>query len=113
MKKYLLLLPLLLAFASCSDDKDEPASDELTGSCWSQTASDRTDTFYFALGGKCTVEWKYEGFDRVMQEYRYTFKSPNVTIVTPVTHFTYEGHIENNVLYIHLFDRDLALQKIR
>ena len=30
------------------------------------------DTIYFAADHKCTAEWKYEGFDAVKREYRYS-----------------------------------------
>lgn len=100
-----------MIFSSCSDKDEVPTSDELVGSVWSQTDGNRTDTFYFALDQKCTVEWKYEGSKPVKQEYRYSYKIPNVTLKTGANTFT--GQIENNVLSIHIFDRDLILKKIR
>ena len=41
---------------SCSDKDETPASDELVGTVWSQTDGNRTDTFYFAIGQKCTYQ---------------------------------------------------------
>lgn len=114
MKQLFFILCISLAAVilfSCSDQDDTPASDELVGSVWSQTADGRTDTFYFALDRKCTVRWQYNGFDPVKQEYRYSYKSPNVTIETGSKTFT--GRIEGDVLSIHIFDRNLALKKIR
>ncbi len=108
---YSLLLAICLLGTSCSSDNDTPASDPLVGTVWSQTTGNRTDTFYFALNGKCTTEWKIGELDPVRQEYRYTFKSPDVTIDTGTSKYT--GRIENEVLSIHIFDRDLALQKVR
>lgn len=114
MKQLFFILCISLAtmtLSSCSDKDDTPASDELVGSVWSQTVADRTDTFYFALDRKCTVTWQYEGSDPVKQEYRYSYKSPNVTIETGSKTLT--GRIEGDVLSIHIFDRDLALKRIR
>lgn len=114
MKRLFLLLSICFAgiiLSSCSDKEETPASDELVGTVWSQTTEGRTDTFYFALGSKCTAEWGYEGSDPVKQEYRYSYKAPNVTIETSANTFT--GRIDGDVLFIHIFDRDLALKKIR
>ena len=112
--KRLFLLSICFAgilLSSCSDKGETPASDELIGTVWSQTTEGRTDTFYFALDRKCTAEWKYENSDPVRQEYRYSYKAPNVTIETGANTFT--GCIDSDVLSIHIFNRDLALKKIR
>lgn len=114
MKQLFFILCISLAaviLSSCSDKDNTPASDELVGSVWSQTADGRTDTFYFALDRKCTITWQYEGSDPVKQECRYSYKSPHVTIETGVKTIT--GRIEGNVLSINIYDRDLALQRIR
>lgn len=112
--KQLFLLSICFAgilLSSCSGKEEIPASDELTGTVWSQTAEGRTDTFYFGINHECAVEWKYEYFKPVTQECRYSYKAPNVTIKTGANTFT--GRIDNDVLSIHIFDRDLALKKIR
>lgn len=114
MKQLLLLMSIGLTgiiLSSCSDKDQSPASDELAGTVWSQAAEGRTDTFYFALDHKCTAEWKYDGFDPVKQEYRYSYKAPNVTIETGAN--TYTGRIEGDVLSIHIHDSDLVLKRIR
>ncbi len=114
MKQLFLILSICLAamiLPSCSDKDETPASDELVGTVWSQADGNRTDTFYFALGQKCTYQWKIGEFDAVNQEYRYRFKAPIVTIETGANTFT--GRIEGDVLSIHIFDRDLSLKKIR
>lgn len=101
---------LLFAATSCSDD-DTPAGDDLVGTVWSQTVSNRTDTFYFALDHKCTYEWQIGDADPVKQEYRYSFKAPTVTIETGAN--TFIGRIEGDALSIRVFDQDLSLKKIR
>lgn len=106
----LLFLSCYLLATSCSED-ETPASDELIGTVWSQVAEGRTDTIYFAADHKCTAEWKYEGFDAVKQEYRYSIDGKTVSINTGANIAT--GHIEDDVLSIRLFDRDLSLQRIR
>lgn len=106
----LLFLSCYLLATSCSED-ETPASDELIGTVWSQVAEGRTDTIYFAADRKCMVEWKYEGLDAVKQEYRYSIDGKVVSINTGSN--TATGHIEDDVLYIQLFDRDLSLHRIR
>ena len=106
----LLFLSCYLLTISCSED-ETPASDELVGTVWSQVTEGRTYTIYFAADHKCTAEWKYEGFDAVKQEYRYSIDGKAVSINTGAN--TATGHIEGDVLYIQLFDRDLSLQRIR
>ncbi len=114
MKRLFLLFSICFAgilLSSCSDKEETLTSDELIGTVWSQTTEGRTDTFYFALNRKCTAEWKYENSDPVRQEYRYSYKAPNVTIETSANMFT--GRIDGDVLSIHIFDRDLTLKKVR
>lgn len=114
MKQLFFILCISLAavtLSSCSDKDDIPAEDALTGTVWSQTDGNRTDTFYFGINHSCTFEWKYYGFKPIKQKYRYTYKAPNVTVETGANTFT--GRIEGDVLSIRIFDRDLALKKIR
>lgn len=110
MKHLLLFLSCCLLATSCSKD-ETPTSDELVGTVWSQVDEDRTDTIYFAADHKCTAEWKYEGFDAVKQEYRYSIDGKEVSINTGAN--TATGHIKDDVLYIQLFDRDLSLHRVR
>lgn len=112
MKRLFTILSAMLLFAatSCSDD-DTPASDDLSGTVWSQTDGSRSDTFYFALDHKCTYEWQIGDFDPIVQKCRYSYRAPEVTIKTSGRET--KGRIENDVLIIHYYDRDLALKRIR
>lgn len=101
---------LLFAATACSDD-DTPFGDRLTGTVWSQTDGNRTDSFFFGINHECTYKWQIGDFKPVKQEYRYTYKAPSVTIETGANTFT--GRIEGDVLSIRVFDQDLALKKIR
>ena len=108
---FILFGLLTIGLWACSDKDEIPESDALTETIWSQTEGQRSDTFYFGINHECTVEWRYEGMDPVKQEYRYSYKAPNVTIETGANTFT--GRIDGDVLSIHIFDRDLALKKVR
>lgn len=110
MKHLLLLLSCCLLATSCSKD-ETPASDELVGTVWSQTVEDRTNTIYFAIDHKCTVEWKYNGLNAVKHTYQYVYALPIVTISTLATEHI--GRIEGDILYIRFYDDDLELHRIR
>lgn len=110
MKHLIFLLSCCLLAASCSKNAT-PIPDELVGTVWSRTIEGRTDTIYFAADHKCTVEWKYDNLDTVRQEYRYSIDGHKVSINTGTGVAT--GYIENDILFISLFDRNLSLQRIR
>ncbi len=111
MKHLFTLCTALFLLTAVSCNKyDAPFRDELSGTCWKQVSETQNFTFYFDQNHKLTVVWYL--MDKLSRELEYTYKDNKVFLKTGLGE-TYEGYIEDDVLYIRYSGVDLVLKRVR